>query len=254
MDKKYLARGRNFSIEDFIVDGRLSYYKDRLFFIQHLMPYCLFVDKFIGRKVLEIGIGDGFGSFYLQKNGLEVTALDIDYEAGQLLNKQYLERCSIKINFVNGDATNLPFKDNSFDGVITCQVIEHIPEDYIVNFLKEIKRVLKKEGSCLISTLNLEHNVKNPKTYQKFCQHHKEFTKDSLENTLKEVFDKIELLGLELTLKHRLFRRLKKWGLMKYKFRHNPVINFYDNVTPSYFIFSPKINKQTVDLIAFCRK
>lgn len=209
MHKKYLVRGKNFSIDDFIIDGQLTYYKDRIFFIQHLMPYCLFVEKFKGEKVLEIGIGDGFGSFYLKKNGLEVTALDIDYQAGQLLRERYINRFNIKIDFVNGDATNLPFKDNSFDGVITCQVIEHIPENFIIDFLKEIKRVLNKNGVCLISTLNLEHNVKNPKTYQKFYQHHKEFTKDTLENTLQEVFDKIELLGLELTLKHRFFRRLK---------------------------------------------
>ncbi|MGE4357867.1 MAG: class I SAM-dependent methyltransferase [Candidatus Omnitrophota bacterium] len=138
MHKKYLVRGKNFSIDDFIIDGQLTYYKDRIFFIQHLMPYCLFVEKFKGEKVLEIGIGDGFGSFYLKKNGLEVTALDIDYQAGQLLRERYINRFNIKIDFVNGDATNLPFKDNSFDGVITCQVIEHIPENFIIDFLKEI--------------------------------------------------------------------------------------------------------------------
>lgn len=41
---------------------------------------------------------------------------------------------------------------------------------------------------------------------------------------------------------------------MKYKFKYNPVINFYDNIMPTDFTFSSKVNKQTIDLICICEK
>src|SRR5690606_16552983 len=48
---------------------------------------------------------------------------------------------------------SLPFEKNEFDCVILGEVIEHVPNTDFV--LQEIRRVLKKNGTLLISTPNL---------------------------------------------------------------------------------------------------
>mgnify|MGYP002633438234 CR=1 FL=1 len=46
---------------------------------------------------------------------------------------------------LRGDATKLPFEDNTFDCVVTSEVLEHIQDD--VSVLSELHRVLKPGGS-----------------------------------------------------------------------------------------------------------
>jgi hypothetical protein len=45
--------------------------------------------------------------------------------------------------YVVGDATNMPFEDNTFDTVISTDVLEHIPPDKKDDFVKECIRVAK---------------------------------------------------------------------------------------------------------------
>lgn len=91
-----------------------------------------------GAKVLDIGSGRGGYSYALDKNGAYVVSLDID--ANRSLNNK---------NFVNADASSLPFKGQSFDIVFCSSVIEHLKEPK--KMLLEIRRILKKDGICYLS-------------------------------------------------------------------------------------------------------
>jgi ubiquinone/menaquinone biosynthesis C-methylase UbiE len=51
---------------------------------------------------------------------------------------------------VCGDAQDLPFKDESFDEIYSCHVLEHIPN--IVKTMNECWRILKKDGYFHIRT------------------------------------------------------------------------------------------------------
>ena len=67
--------------------------------------------------------------------------------------------CRRKISpFALCDATNLPFKDSSFELVTMLHVIEHIKNDEAA--LREIYRVLKKDGAALIVTPNANRFTK----------------------------------------------------------------------------------------------
>jgi len=61
---------------------------------------------------------------------------------------RYLRRLGIPV--VRGSAFALPFRDNSFDCVISSQVIEHIPLDQVL--FDEMNRVLRPGGMLIVGT------------------------------------------------------------------------------------------------------
>jgi len=79
-------------------------------------------------RVLEVGIGNKLVADYLNKAGMMVTTCDIDAD----LAPDHV-----------GDIRNLPFEDNSFDVVMACEVLEHIPFDDFEKALGELRRVSK---------------------------------------------------------------------------------------------------------------
>jgi len=56
----------------------------------------------------------------------------------------------------------LKFKDNSFDLIISTEVIEHLENKYF--FFREVKRILKKEGTLVFSSPNIA-NLPNKVVY-----------------------------------------------------------------------------------------
>src|SRR3990167_5258749 len=166
------------------------------FFAQHLIPYEFLRKQAKGKSVLEIGCGDGYGSACLAEAARKVTG--VDYEEAVIYQAQNKYR-GANLEFARMDAANLQFADNSFDIVCSFQVIEHIPEDALPRYLSEIKRVLKDEGTFYLSTLNLEHSMKSPHTYQKNIAHCREFKLDELKGVLSKIFPRVEIFGLHLT-------------------------------------------------------
>ncbi len=78
------------------------------------------------KKILEVGVGNKTVSDYLKKQGLNVTTCDFASD--------------LKPDVV-ADVRHLPFKDNSFDSVLCCEVLEHIPYQDVPQALSELKRV-----------------------------------------------------------------------------------------------------------------
>jgi SAM-dependent methyltransferase len=105
-----------------------------------------------GDKVLDAGAGFGRHAFEAARQGATVFALDYAtdevvmtrntfgamLEAKEITDKAYG-------GVLRGDATKLPFEDNTFDCVVTSEVLEHIQDD--VSVLSELHRVLKPGGS-----------------------------------------------------------------------------------------------------------
>jgi len=70
---------------------------------------------------------------------------------------------------VHADALYLPFSDESFDSVVSFQVMEHVPEP--LHFLTEMKRVMKCNGHAIITTPFIwsEHEI--PNDYFRFTRY-----------------------------------------------------------------------------------
>jgi ubiquinone/menaquinone biosynthesis C-methylase UbiE len=105
-------------------------------------------------SVLDIGAGLCHWSKILTpflKPNARITALDNDikWSKGNPEIEHYFHRHKASIEFVKGNAHELPFKDNSFD-VVTCQtVLIHLKNP--AQALSEMKRVVKKDGIIICS-------------------------------------------------------------------------------------------------------
>jgi ubiquinone/menaquinone biosynthesis C-methylase UbiE len=102
-----------------------------------------------GLRVLDVGCGLGGPCRMLaDEHNCITTGIDLSTEyirTAKELSK--LVRLDDKTTFIQGDATNLPFEDNSFDVVWTQHVQMNIPDKQ--KFYSEINRVLKVGGSFL---------------------------------------------------------------------------------------------------------
>ena len=114
---------------------------DDLFFPQYEKLFGL--DKNAPLKILEVGCGPGALAQALHRwyPNAQITAIDRDSNFISFAK----DNCP-GINFLEGDATALPFDSNTFDVTISNTVQEHIEP---TAFWGEQLRVLKKGGVCL---------------------------------------------------------------------------------------------------------
>lgn len=96
-------------------------------------------------QILDIGCASGWFLSQIAVNYplAECTGIDVYKDA-----IDYGKKCYKSLKLILSDAHSLPFPDNSFDVVICSEVLEHV--SYPEKVMKEIKRVLKKEGTAII--------------------------------------------------------------------------------------------------------
>ena len=103
---------------------------------------------------LEIGPGPGYlGLEWLKKTeGTRLTGLEISPRMIEIAEKNAREYgVEARAKFVQGDAQNMPFEDNFFDGVFTNGSLHEWAEP--VKILNEIFRVLKPGGKYFVSDM-----------------------------------------------------------------------------------------------------
>lgn len=101
-----------------------------------------------GKKVLDVGSGEGHLTRMMTKEGAQVVGLECSPR--QLEKAQCYETINDEV-FLSGVGENLPFPDQSFDIVVFFNSLHHVPVDQQKTALKEASRVLKQDGLVYIS-------------------------------------------------------------------------------------------------------
>ena len=115
-------------------------------------PYANFIEAYVTPKarILDIGSGSSRLPEYIAKKGYEVFGCDF-FPKGNL-SEFKLEKVNTSCRVISGSGYSLPFKSESFDAVVTLNVLEHIV--FVDKFLEEMNRILKRDGVLMISCPN----------------------------------------------------------------------------------------------------
>src|SRR5690606_15667598 len=151
---------------------------------QRLLKAYIAAKPWISGDLLEVGCGEGRGVEELLPLAKSYVGLDKIGEVISMLQEKFPGvdfREAVIPPFVG-------FADNSFDTIVSFQVIEHIQNDRL--FLQEIYRMLKPGGKAIISTPNITHTLsRNP-------WHEREYTPQQLIDLAASIFDSVEAKGV----------------------------------------------------------
>jgi len=92
-------------------------------------------------SVLDLGCGSGYGSALLAKNGLYVSAIDIDELPVNFAKRLFVDR---PVSFACQSIDDIVDAGQEFDAVVACEVLEHVDETE--TFVEKLLRAVRPEG------------------------------------------------------------------------------------------------------------
>jgi 2-polyprenyl-3-methyl-5-hydroxy-6-metoxy-1,4-benzoquinol methylase len=164
-----------------------------LILLTHLKSYELALSEAKDKIVLDYGCGEGYGANILAQRAKRVFAVDSSAEVINEAKQKYPAE-NIEFKFVDPDVgISSVFAENSFDMIVSFQVIEHISDP--ARYLSQIYDLLKPEGKFYLTTPNASQRLLPfQKPWNQF--HIKEYTHDSLYEALNKHFLKIKIEGI----------------------------------------------------------
>lgn len=238
---------------------------------QHVAAYRFFEPFVDGKKILEIGFGEGYGTAFLARSADQITA--IDYSLGAVSHARESYGHLDNVEFVHMNAETLKFPIASFDVILSSQVIEHLKDQE--GFLRSLRGLLRQGGTAIVVTPNRLTSLDNP-----FHTH--EFEAQEFEELLRTIFEEVELQGIfgspslvsAMTERRKWARRLVTLDFLNLRKRlpKSIVVPVYgmsarflyrihkrtgsgaeDTIGPQDFLLGADVLDECLDLFAICR-
>ena len=164
---------------------------------EHVHRYLWAAELVRGRRVLDLGSGEGFGSALLARSASRVQGVDIDPLAVEHARASYADS---NLSFEVADARRLDvFEEASFEAVVCFEVIEHLREQEVL--LDGVARVLTPDGLLIVSTPDRE--AYNRTTGEPNDFHERELSEREFRDLLSVRFPHVGLWGQSLAMGSR---------------------------------------------------
>ena len=218
---------------------------DSDYWLEFHLSFYRFAEQLCGGRVLDIGCGYGYGSNHLAQIADHVTGIDYHTPAIEFAKEKYRRD---NLTYLQHDANEpLPFEDNSFDLIVSSEVLEHIRNQR--ELLGEIKRVGKKGKFVIIKTPQSADGAEDENPH-----HHHTFTYEEFEKLFKETFTKANFFFwvqksqvVQKTIKVNIQRKVEKFGD---PYPSENAVLVHTLTTP--MLVEPDVNNRNGDLFAMC--
>jgi SAM-dependent methyltransferase len=193
--------------------------EENYWFQRHLIAYEYLLPLAEGKRVLDLGSGEGYGTDLLASCAGEVLGVDLAPEAVYHARNTYKRP---NLRFLYGDIYELELESGAFDLVCSLQVVEHLYEPE--RFLREARRVLKPGGLCVISTPNrLIISPGRDKPLNPF--HIIEYDSQQFLEFMREIFPEVELAGVFHARKLRMHDLVSRRDFSQFCLQLPPRLN-----------------------------
>lgn len=215
---------------------------------RHLCAYKFAAEYVHNKSVLDIGCGEGYGSYYLSGFAKDVMGIDYDTSIIDYAKTKY-QRGNLRFCVV--DAKDINTVRDTFDVICSFQFIEHLGDAQA--FLGKVKDLLRNGGVFICSTPNRKDASPNSEApFNKF--HVKEYLLDEFRELLGVYFKQVEVFGVRRGISLDFFRRLKKIGIFNFLPEAiDPVRRFYKRIGCDNFDIGSGRIETALDFIAICK-
>jgi len=188
--------------------------------LEHVHRYLFAKQLAVGKRILDIASGEGYGSKILAETAKRVIGVDIAQDAVSHAIKKYRVD---NLEFRLGSCSSIPVEDNSIDMIVSFETIEHHAEHD--QMMREFKRILVPNGFVIISSPNKYEysdrpNYKNP-------YHIKELYRDEFESLLKTNFKNYKVLDQKVVYGSALFGNDVSEKFTSYKLNDSKISNAF---------------------------
>ena len=142
-------------------------------------------------KILDLGFGAGASNlFFLSKENFKTYGIDISKSACERVKKN-IKKSKLNIDIKQASFDSIPYKNSTFDLIVDCRSLQHVDKSLLNRSLKEVTRILKKNGKLISFFMHSEN--KKSGFYTNYM------TKKKMQNELNKHFKEIEFGFLEFS-------------------------------------------------------
>jgi 2-polyprenyl-3-methyl-5-hydroxy-6-metoxy-1,4-benzoquinol methylase len=218
---------------------------------RHLAVYDWIGARVIGKRVLDMACGEGYGSAVLARGADTVLGIDANPEAFEHARRRYARQ---NLRFERGMAENHG-EPGAYDAVVFLQTIEHVQDPVAV--LRHLRWLRADGGFVYVSTPNRLTLAPPGAARSDNPWHVVEYRAHEFEALCRTVFGHVELLGLFHARKLRLHELALACGWDAVHARLGLTRPFYDRFTPAIsardFTLRPSGLDGALDFLAVCR-
>ncbi len=155
------------------IEERVALYKTFGYDIEEERRFIIDKSLPLSGDILEIGTGKGYLALTLAQMGLSFTTIDVSEEEQKIARHNIAGHgLAENVRFKIENAENLSFPNESFDVIISANLIHHLKNPFKV--IDEMERVLRPKGKIVIGEFTEEGFAIMTKIHKKEGRHHDE--------------------------------------------------------------------------------